>query len=245
MNQSPEIRVETLKEAQDSAPGSSKPAYVAAIFKGTLSTWPGAVLQVMGGRLIGEEVERTLVRLGVPPSKIEFVPFDGSKIPGFSPSPSYFGPGLTNQVNGVSIVIQYRQLPKRRMSIQFKPDAGDPAVDVQFDVSPDGSEVEVGAQVTVLKNYIKKYAGASHAYPGSIRTIKIATKVVGLAQFDVGTQNKVVTTLKTKVKEAITIEVMKGLAIEFYGAGFAKYKPSKAEGKIGTEFGVGLSITWD
>jgi hypothetical protein len=244
MNQSPEIRVDSLREAQDLTPGSSKPAYVAAIFKGSLSRWPGAVIQVMGGQMIANAVEQTLLRLGVRQEKIEIIPLDASKFT--TASPWLGGSGMLQPVQGVSLSIVYR--PMKRVTIQFKPDAGDPPVDVQFDVSPDGTEVEVGAQVTVLKNYLVKYAGASRADSygrGRIRTIKIATKVAGLAQFDFGTQNKVVTTLKGKVKEALTIEVAKGLAIEFYGAGFAKYKPSKPEAKLGGEFGVGLTITWD
>ena len=132
--------------------------------------------------------------------------------------------------------------------MQFKPDSGEPPVDVPFEVSPDGREVEVGAQVTVLKGYIKKYAGASSADPAGrdrVRTIKIATKVIGLAQFDLGTQNQVATTLKAKVKEAISLEIVKGLTVEFYGAGFAKYDTEKNKAKLGTEFGAGITITWD
>jgi len=132
--------------------------------------------------------------------------------------------------------------------MQFKPDSGDPPVDVQFEVSPDGQEVEVGAQVAVLKGYIKKYVGASSSDPAGrdrIRTIKIATKVVGLAQFDIGTQNQVATTLKAKIKEAIYLEIAKGVTVEFYGAALAKYDTEKNKAKVGTDFGVGLTITWD
>ena len=131
--------------------------------------------------------------------------------------------------------------------MQFKPDSGEPPVDVQFEVSPDGREVEVGTQVTVLKGYIKKYAASSADPSGRdrVRTIKIATKVIGLAQFDLGTQNQVATTLKAKVKEAISLEIVKGLTVEFYGAGFAKYDTETNKAKLGTEFGAGITITWD
>lgn len=243
MTESPELRVETLSEAQPTSAGS-KAAYVAALFKGTLPKWPEAMIRISGGAFIASEFERGLIACGVPPRKIEIFTIDGSKVfpdltPGFKPLKS---------AAGVGVQILYRPEQKRTVSAQFKMATGEPPVEVQFEVSPSGTEVEVGAQISVLKGYILKYAGASSADPSGkdrIRTIKIATKIVGLAQFDVGTQNKVATTIAGKVKEALTIQISKPLAIEFYGMGIAKYDTEKKESKLGSEFGLGLTITFD
>lgn len=248
MHESPEIRVDSLQEANNTSPGS-KPAYMAAIFKGTLTQWPGARLRVTGGSFLSNEVQRSLVMLGIPSDKIDLLTIDASNIFRLpSSSSSYGGSLITPSANSASISILYQATPKRRVAMQFQPDTGEPPVEVQFEVSPDGKEVEVGAQVTVLKNYIKKHAGTSNYDPNGkdrIRTIKIATKVIGLAQFDMGTQNQVATTLKTKIKEAISFEIVKGFTVEFYGAGFAKYDTEKSKVKAGTEFGAGLTISWD
>jgi hypothetical protein len=247
MDESPEIRVDTLQEAHNRAPGS-KPAYVAALFKGTLTKWPEARLRIAGGSFLANEVERSLVMLGVPPGKIELLPIDASKLFSLPSSPVPSGTPLIPPVHSVGISILYRPALKRTVSMQFKPDSGDPPVDVQFEVSPDGKEIEVGAQVAVLKGYIKKYVGTSSSDPAGrdrILTIKIATKVVGLAQFDIGTQNQVAITLKAKIKEAIYLEIAKGVTVEFYGAALAKYDTEKNKAKVGTDFGVGLTITWD
>jgi len=187
--------------------------------------------------------------LGVPPGKIDLLTIDASNLFKLPSSPVPAGqPWIGPSTNSAGISILYRPTLKRSVSMQFKPDTGEPLVEVLFEVSPDGKEIEIGAQVAVLKNYIKKYAGISSHDPSGkdrIRTIKIATKVIGLAQFDMGTQNHVATTLKTKVKEAITFEIVKGLTVEFYGAGLAKYDTEKDKVKVGTEFGLGLTITWD
>lgn len=245
LTESPEIRVDTLAEAQSTGPGS-KAAYVAALLKGTLAQWPEAVLRLSGGDFIGTEFAKRLLALGIPPRKIERLSINSSQVL------RNVTPGLANpfslRVNGIGVAIVYRPGFKRKVSMQFKPDTGEPPVDVQFEVSPTGTEIEVGAEIAILKNYIKRFAGASSSDASGrdrIRTIKIATKVAGLAQFDMEMQNRVAATLKLKVKEALTFQVAKPVAIEFYGAGFAKYDLEKNKPKIGTEFGVGVTFSFD
>jgi hypothetical protein len=264
MSESPEIRIESLKEAHDSKPGS-KPAYVAQLFKGTLKEWPEAKIKIFGDLFLANEVEKSLVSLGVARGKIEILPFDASKIfnlPGSSglnkPAPSFWtADGSLNivkpnrsPIQTVSVTILYLAAAKRnKVTMQFKPDSGDSLVDLNFDVSPDGTEIEVGAEVTAFKNYIKNISSNDR-----IRSVKIATKVIGLAQFNVEIQNKVAVKLKTKIKEALTLEIVKGLAIEFYVAGVAEYgtakkielnqKDEKANPKFGGEAGLGVTITF-
>jgi hypothetical protein len=122
MDESSEIRVETLQEAQNRTPGS-KPAYVAALFKGTLTKWPEARLKISGGSFLASEVERSLVMLGVPPGKIERLTIDASNLFSLPSSPSPFGTPLIRPVNSVvqqpASLSPYRSEPRCELVVSL------------------------------------------------------------------------------------------------------------------------------
>jgi hypothetical protein len=205
-------------------------AYAAALFKGTLPAYPDAVLRIVGnGTVAGMAQERLEGTLGVPKGKVQIFPVV---------DPRY------QDTISIAIVYTPGKAGKRTVWVGFKLDLDNQYVNVTFEVSPDGAYVEeVGAQLTVLKQTIKKATSG-----GRVSDIKVATKVEGMAIFDRPTSDRVNLALKAKVKAAISGNVQlpvmkKPINVEFYGAGFSKYQDGKF--KPGAEFGLMLTVPFD
>lgn len=201
-------------------------AYVAALFKGTLPSYPAAVLLIAGSSSVaGRAHDRLTNALGVPAYKIQQIPIADRQFQ-----------------DSVNIVISYFPDPlasgKQKLPVEFKVEWE--KVTVEFEVSPDGAYVEeIKAQWAPLKLLIKK-----HALSGITQNLKVGTKIESLISFDRETSVKIETSIKNKLKLALSADVLfpgtkKTINVEFYGAGGFKLK----DGSIKPVFEGGVMLT--
>lgn len=201
--------------------------YVTALFKGTLPVWPGAYLIVTGRKRYLEVARRKLMERGVPWYKIVSVP-------------DWESPSLNPESLIVKIEIEYR--PLRKVTVQFTPDSGGSPFEAHFEVTPDGSVVEIGGNLTLLKNYLHNKNG---------QVVKVAMKLKGLTELDMATQNKVKSVLKGKITAVYEVVAAKGVSVEMYLDTFIKHatekdpeEPTKPQTKFGAEVGVSVKFFW-
>jgi hypothetical protein len=178
--------------------------------KGTLPIHPGAKLKLTGNGTIAGMVQDRLERsLGVPAGKIQLNPI--------------YHPQYQDSVDAV-IIFFPPTAGKQKVTVEFKLDLESLPIQVEFEVSPDGTYVEeIKAQWSPLKKKIRDYALA-----GRVKNIKIATKVEGTALYDREASGKFETALKAKLKTALSADVLfpgnQMINIEFYGAAAIKLK---------------------
>jgi hypothetical protein len=96
-----------------------------------------------------------------------------------------------------------------------------------------------------LKMLIKK-----HAALGLMQNLKVATKLNSSVSFDRQTLAKVETSIKNKLKVALSGDVnipgtRKSINVEFYGAGGFKYKLKDETFKPVFEVGLTLTVPFD
>lgn len=227
MNESPPLNV--TEHAMGTFEGSPL-AYVASLFKTSLSVYPGAVLRITGNSATaGKAQSRLEGELGVSRSKIVVIP------------------DWKNQDGSVNIVIVYMAGHKatRSVWVRFMMDLELP-IDVEFEVPHDGAYVnEVKASFDKLMFTIKKQAGS-----GRFQNIKIGAKVEGLAEFDRETSVKVETKLKAKIQAAIAAQVRvpgskKRVTVEFFAAAGIKGRNDETNKPYFFEGGATLTIPYD
>jgi hypothetical protein len=201
--------------------------YVAALFKGTLPVWPGAYLIVTGRKTYLEVSKRGLTDRGVPWHKILTVL-------------DWEGPSTNPEARVVKYEIEYR--PLRKVTAVFTPESGGSPVEVHYEITPDGTVVEAGGQLTLLKDFLWNKSG---------QVVKVAVKLKGLAELDFATQNTVKTVLKGKITGVYDVTVTKGISVELYLDTFVKHatakdpdEPNKPQTKFGAEVGGSVKFYW-
>ncbi len=201
--------------------------YVTALYKGTLPAWPGAYLIVTGRKEYLDVAKRKLTDREVPWHKILTVP-------------DWEAPSLDPESRFVKFEIEYK--PLRKVSVQFTPASGGSPVEAHFEITPDGTVVETGGQLVLLKKFLENKSG---------QVVKVAVKLKGLAQFDLATQNKVKTELKGKIAGVYEVAVTRGVSVELYLDTFVKHAtekdpndPTKPQTKFGVEGGAGVKFYW-
>jgi hypothetical protein len=211
----------------DTSAGDGVINYVAALYNGTLRVWPGAYLIVTGRKNYLEVAKRKLTYRGVPWHKILTVS-------------DWEAPSLSPDSRIVKFEIEYK--PLRKISVQFTPASGESPVEAHFEITPDGTVVETGGQLVLLKGFLQNKSG---------QVVKVAVKLKGLAQFDLATQNKVKTELKGKISGVYEVAVTKGVSVELYLDTFVKHDtekdpddPTKPQTKFGAEGGAGVKFYW-
>lgn len=208
-------------------------AYVAALLKGSLPVWPEAVARITGNGMIASSAWEQLERVhGVPTGHVRI--------------DQVFRPKLHDSV---SVAIVYAaasaSTSTRSVWVEFKLDLEALPIKVEFKVSPDGAYVEeVEAGLEKLKAVIKK-----HALGGRIQNIKIGTTPIGTAEFDRETSDAVKTSLKAKIKTALSADVQlpgmkRAVTVELYGSIFSKIQLDGVT-KAGGEAGLTLTIPLD
>lgn len=203
--------------------------YIAALFKGSLPSWPAATLKITGnGMIAGMAQDRLEQSLGVPRGKTQIAQvFDRQYQDSVNISIVYFPPAAGTRSVWVAFQLDLEQLP----------------ISVEFEVSPDGAYVEeVKAEFDKLKAIVKKYASKG------VQNIKIGTKISGTALFDRETSTKVEQALKAKVKALLSADVRlpgmkRAVTIELYGSFFSKFEDGKS--KSGIEGGLMLTVPYD
>jgi hypothetical protein len=206
-------------------------AYAAALLKGTLPTWPQAVLKLAGRDMVARAAQDRLEQVhGVPRGKAQVEPIFGAENP-----------------DSISVSIEYfpARPGMRKVWVEFKLDLESLPIKVDFEVSPDGAFVEEAkVDFDRLKTTIKK-----HAFGGRVQNIKIATKPGGIASFERPTSDKVKAALKAKIKAALSADVRlpgmrKPVNVELYGSIFSKFQDDGVI-KNGGEAGLMLTVPFD
>ena len=225
MDKSPALKTDGSGLA--TAAGDDVLNYVTALYKGTLPAWPGAYIIVTGRKNYLEVAKRKLTDRGVPWHKIITVP-------------DWEAPSVNPESRFVKFEIEYK--PLRKVSAQFAPASGGSPVEAHFEITPDGTVVETGGQLLLVKKFLENKSG---------QVVKVAVKLKGLAQFDLATQNKVKTELKTKISGVYEAVVTKGVSVELYLDTFVKHAtekdtddPTKPQTKFGMEGGAGVKFYW-
>lgn len=225
MDKSPALK--TDGPGLDTSQGADVLNYVTALYKGTLPAWPGAYLIVTGRKNYLKVAKRRLTERGVLWHKIVTVP-------------DWEGPSVHPESRFVKFEIEYK--PLRKVTAQFTPASGGSPVEVHFEITPDGTVVETGGQLVLLKKFLENKSG---------QVVKVAVKLKGLAQFDIATQNKVKTELKGKITGVYEVAVTKGVSVELYLDTFIKHAtekdpgdPTKPQTKFGVESGAGVKFYW-
>lgn len=222
--------------------------YLAELFKGTLKVSPLATLEVhTDSQLYFNKIQQALMNLGIPSSKITPIIITNASPQAFGTLPGTVTPlQIINKEEWARICINYNDSkPKQRFTVQFKPDEKDFPVEVEFEVSSDGtmlSEVKVEWD-TPLKKVITDSARMG------VRQVKFVTKVIGLAGFDRQTLGNIETELKAKLKQTFSFFLKtqgnEFVKIQFYGEIGLKYADDKAKmfGGGGILFEVPFDIT--
>jgi len=224
MRESPPIAV--ARHQLGTEPGDPLP-YIAALFKGSLPSWPAATLKITGNGMIGGMAQDRLERpLGVPRAKIQIAQvFDRQYQDSVNISIVYFPPAAGTQSVWVAFQLDLEQLP----------------ISVEFKVSPDGAYVEeVKAEFDKLKAVIKQYASRG------VQKIKIGTTISGTASWDRETSTKVERALEAKVKVLLSADLRlpgmaRAITVELYGSFASKFDDKKP----GIEGGLMLTVPYD
>ncbi len=221
INQTHPIRI-TEHEVNDTAKLQS----LAKLFvEGVLPSYPLAVLVLKGSGMVGtmlwDRLERTY---GIPRGKTRVV----TEV-------------QADQRFYVDAIIFFVPPPagKTKVTAEFRIDLDALPVQVDFEVSPDGTIVqESTVQWTPLKMKIKPYAAA-----GRIKNLKVATKILGTYALDRDTLEKVEKYLKGKLKTVLSADIVlpgkTTISVEFFGAAGVKLK----DGQMKTIFETGLMLS--
>jgi hypothetical protein len=227
MRQSPPITItENDVRGNDATAAGSPLPYAAAIFNGTLPTYPQAALLVAGSYSVTSRACDLLVNsLGIPGRHVHMIPL--SMLP---------------YQNRADIIIDYMPDPialaKKKSWVEFKVKMDQ--VDVDFELSPDGAYVEeIKTQWAPLKMHIKRQATM-----GFVQNLKVGTKIESIFSFDRETSTKVESSIKNKLKLALSGDTRipgtkKSINVEFYGAGGFKLK----DGTVKPVFEGGVMFT--
>lgn len=227
MQESPAIVIERSEMGTHEG---SKLAYLAAMIQGTLPVWPKAYVRLAGnGLLAGQAQERLERSLGVPrgAARVDQI-HDGKH---------------QDQI-GASIVYFPATARTRTVWVEFKIDLDAIPVNVEFEVSPDGSYVEeVKLQFDRLKAVIRK-----HAFEGKVQNLKIGTKVEGVAGFDREVSDRIKESIKLKVKAALIADVRlpgTGRTINVQLTGGLIWKHEEGKTKLAGEGMLQLTVPFD
>jgi hypothetical protein len=240
MEQSPAIQVKRFQVERGDAINDGMPLpYVASLFKGTLPAWPGAVLLIGGSLGVAKIAQQKLEQsLGVPSNRIEIISIPDPRLNdtvnitiSYYPNSSFNNPRF-NLGNKQPVWVEF----------EVKPDK----VEIEFEFSPDKALLEdIKMDWAPLKMLIKK-----HTAMGMIQNLKIGAKINSSISFDRETLAKVETSVKEKLKLALSGDVRlpgtnKPINIELYGAGGFKYKLNDGTIKPVFEGGVMLTVPFD
>ncbi len=195
MSTSPPIEIKGNNPEMNARP---KLAYLAQLFNATLRSRPIATLQIFGtSHYYNDQIARALEKLQVPRHKIMPLavsnPFAsigvGSSLPTF------------NGQQSASVYIDYPdgKTGKQKFSVEFKPDDKQFPIEVEFEVSPEGTMVEAieAGWTTPLTATV-----ADSARLG-VRNVNFSTKLIGAAGFERTTLNKIEMELKAKAQTNI------------------------------------------
>ncbi len=239
MTKSQPIQVQRSEVELGNATNNGMPLpYIAALFKGTLQAYPGAVLLISGSLGVAKIVQEKLQSsLGVPPNKIEIMSI----------------PDLRLQ-DKVNIEISYFPDVSRSPNVGFflnikgwiEFEAKFEKVEMEFEFSPDGALLE---EAKINWSPLKVLIGRQSS-GGLVQNIKLATKFSSSVSFDRQTLAKVETTIANKMKVALSADVnipgtKKLINVELYGAGGSKYKLNDGTIKSVFEGGVMFTVPFD
>lgn len=206
--------------------------FLAQLFKSAVTVHPRAYIEIWGTSIsYRQEIADALISLQIPDHKIAIpVLRNPAATPpiGFRSAPDGFLPfHVSNTENSASIVIDFMEGPaKTRFSVEFRPDGTSFPITVEFEAEPDGTMLsEVKAEWTAFKAVLADSARMGY------RQVKFSTKIVGLANFEREAVDRIETSLKLKLKSALSFFLkIKGnehLKIQFSGEIGMKFEDGK------------------